>query len=171
MSRESLLAPSDDLRAHFKDAMAALAGGVCVVTTTGPDGTPYGFAATSVTSVSLDPPMMLVCQAKSSRSYRLFAEAGPVAINVLAAGQRPVAERFATSVDDKFAGTGFEYAEGLAPVLPGALAAVRCRRARTVDAGDHSVLLLDVLDVRTAPGEPLIYHGRRYERLELTRRG
>ncbi|KOV62013.1 flavin reductase family protein [Streptomyces sp. MMG1121] len=171
MSRGSLLAPSDDLEAHFKDAMAALAGGVCVVTTTGPDGVPYGFAATSVTSVSLDPPMMLVCQAKSSRSYELFAGAGPVAVNMLAARQRPVAERFAAPVDDKFAGTGFECADGLAPVLPGALAAVQCRRVRTIDAGDHSVLLLDVRAVRTAPGEPLIYHGRRYERLELTNRG
>ncbi|WP_316527819.1 flavin reductase family protein [Kitasatospora brasiliensis] len=171
MSRGSLLAASDELEPLFKDAMAALAGGVCVVTTTGPDGTPYGFAATSVTSVSLDPPMMLVCQAKSSRSYELFAGAGPVAINVLAAGQRSVAERFATPKIDKFAGTGFEYTDGLAPELPGALAAVQCRRARTIDAGDHSVLLLDVVAVRTAAGEPLVYHGRRYGRLELTTRG
>lgn len=156
---------AEDLQAGFRDAMASLAGAVCVVTTTRPDGVPVGFAATSVTSVSLDPPLLLVCQAKSSRSHAVFASADLLAVNVLSARQQHLAVRFSTRVPDRFAGAGFERATGGALVHPDALASAVCGRVDTVDAGDHSVLLAQVRSVRAKPGEPLVYQQRRYQTL------
>ncbi|WP_158895091.1 flavin reductase family protein [Amycolatopsis anabasis] len=151
--------------AGFTEAMASLAGGVCVVTCVDEAGTPRGFAATSVTSVSLDPPLVLVCLAKTSRSHPVFSRCEWLAVNVLTAEQQELAVRFSTPVADRFAGAGFGPGRGGAPVHPDALANVECRRIETVDAGDHSVLLAEVAAVRTRTGEPLVYHGRQYQRL------
>ncbi|SDW60145.1 NADH-FMN oxidoreductase RutF, flavin reductase (DIM6/NTAB) family [Amycolatopsis xylanica] len=150
---------------EFKEAMAALAGGVCVVTAVDSEGAPRGFAATSVTSVSMRPPMLLVCQSKSSGSYPVFANCEHLTVNVLAADQHELAGLFSTPGADRFTGTGFVPGPEGTPVHPDALASVECRLRETVDAGDHSVLMAEVLSVRTCPGEPLIYHDRRYQRL------
>lgn len=149
----------------FKEAMAALASGVCVVTTIDGDDAPRGFAATSVTSVSMRPPLLLVCQAKTSRSYGIFSTCKHLTVNVLAAGQQELAARFSSTCADRFADTGFVLGPSGTPHHPAALASVECVRQRTVDAGDHSVLLAEVLSVRTRPGEPLVYHHRRYQRM------
>lgn len=149
----------------FKEAMAGLAGGVCVVTTVDPDGVPCGFAATSVTSVSLRPPMLLVCQATTSSSYPVFVTCEYFAVNVLAVEQRDLAALFATPDADRFDGTGFRPGEYNVPLHPMALATVQCRRRETVDAGDHSLLMGEVCAARGRHGEPLVYQGRRYQRL------
>lgn len=149
----------------FKEAMAALAGGVCVITTVSPEGSPVGFTATAVTSVSLTPPLLLVCVAKNARSHALFAGCQHLTVNVLAAEQQELATRFAAPVADRFAGAGFEPGLDHTPRHPAALACVECRRTETIDAGDHSVLLAEVVSVRARPGAPLVYHGRRYQRL------
>lgn len=149
----------------FKEAMSALAGGVCVVTTVDDQGTPHGFAATSVTSVSLDPPLILICQARTSRSHRVFAACESLAVNMLTADQRHLAERFAGRVADRFADAGFVTGDTGVPTCPAALATVECRLVETIDAGDHSILLGEVRSVRARPGTPLIYHGRRYQQV------
>ncbi|MFE0027602.1 flavin reductase family protein [Amycolatopsis sp. NPDC059021] len=150
---------------EFKDAMATLAGGVCVVTALDADGTPRGYAATSVTSVSMRPPLLLVCQAKSSSSYEVFARCSRFGVNVLAAEQVELAALFATPGADRFGGTGFEPGEHGTLLHPGALAGIECRRRDTVDAGDHGLLLGEVCAARTCPGDPLVYHGRCYQRV------
>ncbi|MET8852834.1 flavin reductase family protein [Amycolatopsis sp. NPDC004625] len=150
---------------EFKDAMAALAGGVCVVTALDDDGNPRGYAATSVTSVSMRPPLLLVCQAKTSSSYRLFSRCTHFGVNVLTAEQAELAALFATPGADRFGGTGFETGEHGTLLHPDALASVECRRRETVDAGDHGLLLGEVCAAHTRPGDPLVYHGRRYQRV------
>ena len=151
---------------EFKDAMAALAGGVCVVTAVAGDGTPRGYAATSVTSVSMHPPLLLVCQAKTSGSYGVFSRCTYFGVNVLTAEQAELAALFATPGADRFGGTGFEPGEHGTLLHPEALATVECRRRDTVDAGDHGLLLGEVCAVRTRSGDPLVYHGRRYQRVQ-----
>jgi flavin reductase ActVB len=150
---------------EFKDAMSMLASGVCVVTTTDQEGTAYGFAATSVTSVSMDPALLLICQATSSRSHSVFATCDALAVNVLAAGQQQLAERFASPLVDRFAHAGFCPGTTGAPIHPDALATVECRMEKSIPAGDHSILLADVRAVRVRPGEPLVYLGRRYRQI------
>ncbi|MET9264298.1 flavin reductase family protein [Amycolatopsis sp. NPDC004079] len=149
---------------EFKDAMSALAGGVCVVTALDDDGTPRGYAATSVTSVSMRPPLLLVCQAKTSSSYDVFSRCSRFGVNVLAAEQTELAALFATPGADRFGDTGFEPGEEGTLLHPDALAAIECRRRETVDAGDHGLLLGEVRAATTRPGDPLVYHGRRYQR-------
>lgn len=155
-----------DLMADFKDAMAALAAGVCLVTTSDERCRPVGFAASSVTSVSLGPPMLLVCQAKTSGSYPVFTECGTFAVNVLGAQQRELADRFATPGAARFTDTGFvQREEPGAPVHPEALARLLCRRTRTIDAGDHAIILGEVCEAEVTAGDPLVYQQRRFQRV------
>lgn len=149
----------------FKDAMAALAGGVCLVTAVDEKAEPVGFAASSVTSVSLDPPLLLMCQAKSSRSHRVFSACSLFAVNVLGEQQRDLAVRFSTPGVDRFTGTGFALDSAGVPTHPSALARVRCRRTRTIDAGDHSIIIGEVVDVDVTGGRPLVHQDRRYQRI------
>ncbi|NHD16066.1 MULTISPECIES: flavin reductase family protein [Actinopolyspora] len=156
----------EELVAEFKEAMSSLAAGVCVVTTLNQHAEPIGFAASSVASVSVDPLLLLVCQAKSARSHGVFAECENFAVSVLAAEQRELAERFAKPVADRFSGSGFVAGGRRAPTHPDALARLQCRRVETVDAGDHSILLGRPVEISTTRGDPLVYQARRFRRVE-----
>ncbi|ASU80393.1 flavin reductase [Actinopolyspora erythraea] len=155
-----------ELVTEFKEAMASLAAGVCVVTTLDQHAEPVGFAASSVSSVSVEPLLLLVCQAKSARSHGVFATCENFAVSVLAAEQRELAERFAKPVADRFSGSGFVTGDHGAPTHPDALARLQCRRVETVDAGDHSILLGRPVEIGTTRGDPLVYQARRFRRVE-----
>jgi flavin reductase ActVB len=154
----------------FKAAMSHWASGVTVVTTTDAEGGRHGFTASSFTSVSLAPPMVLVCLDQSATCAPAFLSSGWFAVHVLAHEQAGLAKRFATKDADKFAGldpleTGVACT---APVLPGALVVLECRMTDLVDAGDHTVLIAEVHHVaqaRPAAGRPLIYFRRFFHRL------
>lgn len=133
----------------LRDAFGAFATGVTVVTTLQPDGTPRGFTANSFTSVSLDPPMVLVCVAKSALSCAIFVEAPHFAVNVLAEEQTQVSGIFASRDPDKFDRVGWDSGAAGMPVLKDTLASIVCARDRAVDAGDHVILLGRVIDHTT----------------------
>lgn len=156
---------TDELQETFRAAMAGLAGGVCAVTALGDDGRPRGFAATSVTSLSLDPPLLAVSQSRGSSSYDVFRACTHFGVSVLTCEQRELADLFATPGADRFAGTGFRDGRHGCPLHPDALAEVECARRDTVDAGDHVLLIGEVCTVRTRDGDPLVYQDRRYHRL------
>ena len=156
---------TDELQEAFRAAMAGLAGGVCVVTTTDDEDEPRGFAATSVTSLSLHPPLLAVSQSRGSSSHDVFRDCAHFGVSVLAREQRELADRFATSGADRFTGTGFRHGRHGCPLHPEALAEVECARRDTVDAGDHVLLIGEVCAVRTRAGDPLVYQDRRYHRL------
>lgn len=129
-----------DTRA-LRDAFGAFMTGVTVVTTTDASGAPRGFTANSFTSVSLDPPLLLVCIAKASRSLETFTGAEGFAVNILADDQRDISTTFARPGEDRFAGIGWRRGGCGAPILEHVAAWFDCRRHDAVDAGDHVILI------------------------------
>jgi flavin reductase ActVB len=146
----------------FRDAMALLAAPLTVVTTVDEVGRPWGFTASSVTSVSLDPPLVLVSVARTSSCYAAVTSGRDFVINVLGDEHRDVAARFAASGVDRFAGAGFATWPGtLLPYLPGANALLRCVTAGVVPAGDHDLVLGGLAEARTGHADaPLLWYRR-----------
>jgi len=152
--------------AAFREAMARFASGVTVVTAQSPrDGRLAGFTASAFSSLSLDPPLVLVCLDRRADSFETFAQAEVMAISVLAYGQQELAMRFATKGIDKFAGQPLETGEATGlPLVRGALAHVECTMHDRLDGGDHVILVGRVLRVAVREGEPLVHFNRRFGR-------
>lgn len=150
----------------FKDAMALLASPVCVVT--GLDGTRgrWGFTASSVSSVSLDPPLVMVGIALSSSCHAAMSAAGEFAVNFLGERHTPVARRFATHGVDRFAAFDFDaWEDGVGlPYLPDAKVLLRCRAVDVIRAGDHDLLLGTPIQIRTrdVKAPPLLWYRRAF---------
>lgn len=145
-----------DVRA-LREAFGAFATGVTVITALQPDGTPRGFTANSFTSVSLDPPLLLVCLARSAHSCPVFAEAAHFAVNILADDQAAVSGLFASRAPDKFQRCQWVAGPAGVPLIEGALARFACARAQLVEAGDHLVLIGRVEAFESRAGGPLGY--------------
>lgn len=125
----------------LRTAFGAFLTGVTVVTTTDAEGNPIGFTANSFASVSLDPPLLLVCLAKRSYNYATLTEAKGFAVNILAEDQEAVSNTFARPSDDRFAAVAWAPGPHGSPVLEGAAAWFDCATHEIVDAGDHAILI------------------------------
>ncbi len=132
--------PGIDPRA-LRTAFGAFLTGVTVVTTTDAAGRPIGFTANSFTSVSLDPPLLLVCLARRSHNYATLTQAKGFAVNILAEDQEAVSNTFARPSDDRFASVAWTPGPQGAPILDGASAWFDCTTHEIVEAGDHAILL------------------------------
>ncbi|TCP40766.1 flavin reductase (DIM6/NTAB) family NADH-FMN oxidoreductase RutF [Tamaricihabitans halophyticus] len=144
----------------MRQTMGRFATGVAVITTES-DGIPHGMTLNSLTSVSLDPPLLLVCFNHGARSAAAVSASGRFVVNLLSQRQQPIAMRFAQRGEDHFSGLGLEYGDHSVPVVPNALAHLDCALGQTVEAGDHTVFFGKVTDVCTRDGEPLgFYQGR-----------
>ena len=146
----------------LRDALGCFATGVTVVTCLTADGTPTGLTVNSFTSVSLDPPLLLVCPHKMAASSAALIEASHFAVNVLGAWQFALSEHFAKRAPDKF--ENVVHAPGLAgcPLLFGALATFECSKEANVTSGDHVVFFGRVERATYREGEPLIFSAGRY---------
>lgn len=149
-------------KAALRDAFGAFATGVTVVTARTGDGRPVGFTANSFTSVSLDPPLLLICLGKSSSNHATFAGAQGFGVNILAADQADVSCRFAAPVADRFADLRWRPGATGAPLLDGVAAWFDCALHQVVDAGDHIVLIGRITDLQRHERAPLIYLQGRY---------
>lgn len=138
----------------LRSAFGTFMTGVTVVTTTGPDGEPLGFTANSFTSVSIDPPLILVCVANSSRNYDAFNTASGFAVNILSEAQIDVSNTFARPVEDRFATVDWQSGPVGSPVLDGVSAWFDCSMFKTVDAGDHLILIgkVEAFESNAHPG-------------------
>ncbi|WP_322049327.1 flavin reductase family protein [Paraburkholderia sp. J67] len=152
----------------FRRALGAFVTGVTVVTTIQADGTPRGFTANSFTSVSLDPPLVLVCIAKSASSYGVFSQTSHFAVSVLAEDQKDVSGVFASKSTDKFAQVAWQARATGAPIMHGAAAHFDCATHEVVDAGDHIILLGRVLDFAHTGVSPLGYCRGAYVNFSLS---
>lgn len=149
----------------FRNAMARFASGVTVVTTRNGDGAVVGFTASAFTSLSLDPPLLLVCLQKDADCYAAFMGAERFAVSILAFGQSAVARRFATKAIDKLAGTPL--VEGPAtgiPLIEGASAQAECLMRDRLDGGDHTILVGQVIRAASSDREPLLHFNRTFGR-------
>jgi 3-hydroxy-9,10-secoandrosta-1,3,5(10)-triene-9,17-dione monooxygenase reductase component len=146
---------------EFRRVLGHLATGVTVLTAYGEDG-PVGMAANSVVSVSLDPPLILFCPAKSSSTWPTLRESGKFCVNVMAHHHEDVTRRFALRDVDRFA--GLEYLERpCGPVLEDAVAWIECDLRDEHDAGDHTIVVAKVLELDAFEDRlPLVFFRGRY---------
>ncbi|GLZ28598.1 monooxygenase [Lentzea sp. NBRC 105346] len=146
--------------------------GVTVVTGVS-SGQPVGFACQAFAALSLDPPLVLFCPQRSSRSWAAIASAGHFCVNVLAESQRDVSAVFGRAGADKFSGISWSLSSTGAPVLDGALAWVDCTVSTVHDAGDHHVVIGRVVELGEPKNEaPLLFYRGRYAAMaELDDRG
>jgi 3-hydroxy-9,10-secoandrosta-1,3,5(10)-triene-9,17-dione monooxygenase reductase component len=149
---------------RFRSVMGNLATGVTVVTVSTAGG-PVGMTANAVTSLSLEPVLLLVCFHNRSRTLPAVRETGRFGVNVLAAGQDGLARLFASRMPEreKFAGVPHTVNDGI-PVIEGVLAWVGCRLERLIPGGDHTIGIGAVEAAEAGEGEPLLwfrgsYHG------------
>ncbi|MER5415279.1 MULTISPECIES: flavin reductase family protein [Streptomyces] len=151
----------------FTAVLSRFATGVAVVTACESDGRPVGMAVQSFSSVSLDPPLVCFCPARTSAGWPRVRAAGAFVVNILAADQRELCRAFAVTGGDKFAGIPWRPAGNGAPLLDGVLASVECELADVLDGGDHAIALgrVTALTVHRDDAAPLLYFRRSYGRL------
>ena len=149
----------------FRNTLGQFCTGV-VIATGCVDGSPAGFAAQSFSAVSLDPPLVLLCPAKTSTSWPRLRDSGSFCINILSAQQKAVCDVFAQSGIDKFEALSWHAGATGSPVLDGVLAYVDCDLEAEHDAGDHTVVLGRVRDMKILDpaGSPLLFFRGAYGR-------
>jgi flavin reductase (DIM6/NTAB) family NADH-FMN oxidoreductase RutF len=145
--------PADTRRA-LRDAFGTFMTGVTVVTCRDADGNPLGFTANSFSSVSLDPPLLLVSLSRNSVNYVNFTTAPGFAVNILAEAQKPLSNTFARPVADRFAGLDWQPGPQGAPILPDVAAWFDCTTHQVIEAGDHAILIgrVAAFHATSAPG-------------------
>jgi flavin reductase (DIM6/NTAB) family NADH-FMN oxidoreductase RutF len=151
---------------EFRDVIGHFASGVTVITAHH-DGEPKGTTASAVTSLSLEPPMVLVCLNKESSTGKAVAASGRFAVNILGEDQAEEAMRFAKKAGDKFAGVAVSTGQRGEPLLAEALATLECHVAENVTGGTHSVFFGEVERASARSGAPLAYFRGQFGRLEL----
>lgn len=145
--------------ADFKDVMRRFATGVTVVTSL-KEGEPRGVTVSAFSSVSLDPPTVLICINREARSYLFISTSKVFCVNVLSAEQRELAQRFSGKLrDNQFEGVDYFIDQTGAPVLRGSLAHLDCEVTEEHHVGSHSIFIGKVLATATAGGSPLGYFG------------
>ncbi|MEO8176383.1 MAG: flavin reductase family protein [Sphingomicrobium sp.] len=152
----------------LRDALGCFATGVTVVTCFDQAGQPFGITANSFTSVSLDPPLLLVNLHKEAASAPALTAASHFAVNVLQTGQQPASIRFSTRDEDRFGPNDWSPGEFGAPVLGGSLSVFECERHAVYDGGDHHIVVGRVVKASFDPSlDPLLYFRGSYRRLHF----
>jgi flavin reductase (DIM6/NTAB) family NADH-FMN oxidoreductase RutF len=150
---------------QFRRACGRFATGVTIASVLDSTGAPHGLTVNSFSSVSLDPPLILICLGHAVTNIEEFRAAAYFGLSVLAESQRDVSESFARKGHDRFNGTPWHPGETGAPLLDGALAEIECEAHHRFVAGDHDILVGRMVAARVYEGEPLIYFASRYREL------
>jgi flavin reductase (DIM6/NTAB) family NADH-FMN oxidoreductase RutF len=152
--------------ASFRRALGRFASGVTVVTTRDAAGQPLGLTVSAFCSVSLLPPLVLVCIDHRSEANRGLRESGVFAVSVLGEHQEDVSRRFAEPGLTKLEGFTFEGGRSGLPLVPEAIAYLECRVRSFHEEGDHAVWVGEVREATAHPGRPLVHHAGGYRRLD-----
>lgn len=150
---------------EFRRAMGSFASGVNIVTTRSEEDEMLGMTVSAFSSLSLEPPLVLICIDKRASIHDHLKEDRHFAVNVLAEDQESLSARFASRDSDRF--NGIECAEGAcgSPLIEGALAHIECRIVAVYPGGDHTIYVGEVEATRVIDGNPLAYFRGRYSRL------
>jgi flavin reductase (DIM6/NTAB) family NADH-FMN oxidoreductase RutF len=151
---------------HFRAAMSRFASGVTVVTAVGSDGTDHGMTVSAFSSLSLTPPLVLVCIDKSATLLPHLLAGESFGISILAAGQSELSRRFADQDAPRFDGVAVTRGSLGVPLLDGAVAHLECRRSAVHEGGDHLIVVGEVLRARAFVEEPLVYFHRGYGKFD-----
>ncbi|PKO42944.1 MAG: flavin reductase [Betaproteobacteria bacterium HGW-Betaproteobacteria-3] len=148
---------------EFRTALGTFATGVTIVTARSDRGDLIGLTANSFNSVSLDPPLVLWSLARAAGSMPVLSAGSHYAINILAADQKALAERFATKGAERWSGVTFTQGQSGAPILTGAMASFECFNRSQYEEGDHVIFVGEVERCHHRPdASPLLFHGGRF---------
>lgn len=150
---------------EFRTALSRFASGVTVVTTKDALGKLYGITVSAFCSVSLEPPLVLVCIETVTGSHRALSESGIFVVNFLDRSQEVLSEKFASPSDDKFEDVDMSLNIDGIPVLSGCLANLECRVWQAYAGGDHTIFVGEVENLTVGDGDPLLYFRSDYRRV------
>lgn len=150
---------------EFRHALGRFASGVTVVTTRDADNRLHGITVSAFCSVSLEPPLILVCIEKKAGSHHAFSAGKAFVVNLLAAHQQHISDRFASHIADKFEGVAYRQGIEDLPVLNEALANLECVLKHAYEAGDHTIFVGEIETAHISDGEPLVYFHGNYRNL------
>lgn len=151
---------------EFRSALSRFASGVTVVTTRDSRGRKHGITVSSFCSVSLEPPLILVCIENTAGSHYAFLESRTFAVNILTIDQAPLSEKFATLLENKFENVETTPGTLGVPLISGALGSIECKLTKTFDGGDHSIFVGEVEAVHLSDGFPLVYFRGNYRTIK-----
>ena len=146
--------------------MGRFASGVTVVTATDDAGSAYGMTVSAFASVSLQPPLVVMCIDHAASLHDTLANAPYFAVNILASTQEPIARRFAETGAQRFEGIGYRNGENGVPILNDVLAFVECKRISSNEAGDHTVIIGETVAASMRDARPLLYYRGGFAQLE-----
>lgn len=152
---------------EFRRACGRFATGVTVASVLDREGFPHGLTVSSFTPVSLEPPLILICLGHAVTSIEHFRQAPRFGISILREGDKSLSERFARKAQDRFEGVDWRAGETGVPLLDGALAAIECAVSHRFTAGDHDILVGEVVRTCVSDGAPLVHFASRYRALAL----
>ena len=155
---------SQDLR----QVLGHFATGVTVITTKDLTGAPFGLTANAFTSLSLDPPLILICVDKGAQCYGCFADPNVFTVNFLREDQEEISRRFATKGLDKFVGLNWHEGANGGAILDGAIGYLECKIVQSYDGGDHTIIIGEVLNAVATGGQPLLFFRGKYRRLPIS---
>ena len=150
----------------FRRTLGQFATGITIVTTRDTEGGPMGLTVNAFASVSLEPPLILVCIDNRSETHGGFEASGVFGVSVLSEEQEGWSRRFASPGQEKFSPKDLLIGETGVALVPGALGHIECRVAARLPGGDHTIYVGEVLRLEVSPGRPLLYHGSAYQRLQ-----
>ncbi len=150
----------------FRSVLGRFASGVTVVTVRDGESRDYGLTVSAFCSLSLQPPLVIVCVDKNASGHAALVGATHFAVNILAEKQESLSRRFSGKDENRFEGVGFTRGAGGQPLLDDALAHLACRTAATHDGGDHTIFVGEVEEANAAEERPLLYYRGGYARLE-----
>ena len=150
---------------ELRRVMGHFATGVTVITTMDKDGAPFGLTANAFTSLSLNPPLVLICIDKGVQCYCCFEESKLFAVNVLSENQEEISRRFATKGIEKFSSIKWRKSESGLALLEGAISHIECKVVQGYDGGDHTIYIGEIISATGSGDRPLIFFKGQYRRL------
>ena len=151
----------------LRSVMRYFASAVTVVTSSLESGELFGLTVSAFSSLSLDPPLVLICIRNESTAAELFKKSMRFCVNILAEDQQPIAEKFSlTGEAGRFVGLDFYLGESGSPIIRGCIGFIDCRVTRVIEAGDHTIFIGEAIAVSAVQKPPLLYLDRHYVRLE-----
>jgi flavin reductase (DIM6/NTAB) family NADH-FMN oxidoreductase RutF len=166
MSSEGVARPAAGVSSEeFRHACGRFATGVAIAAVSDENGAPHGLTVSSFTSVSLEPPLILICLGHAVTNIEEFRRARYFGLSFLHEGQRPLADRFAQKGHDKFDGIAWYAGESGAPIISDCLCGIECAAYQRVTSGDHDIFVGEVIRTDIREGAALVYYASRYRRL------
>jgi flavin reductase (DIM6/NTAB) family NADH-FMN oxidoreductase RutF len=159
--------PEEVSSEEFRRACGRFATGVAIASVVDERGTAHGLTVSSFTSVSLHPPLLLICLGHDVTMIEEFRRASHFGINILRKEDRELSQRFATKGLDKFKGIAWRTGQTGVPLIDCALTTIECETHQRITSGDHDILVGRVVATRVGDGAPLIYYASRYRTLAL----